>query len=68
VALAGVLASREGESEGDFAYPIEQGVAMGRPSRLEASAEKRGGRVVRIKVGGATCIVGEGAMEIPAGY
>jgi predicted PhzF superfamily epimerase YddE/YHI9 len=41
---------------------------MGRASRLEATAEKRGGRVVRVKVGGATVLSAEGSMNVPAGY
>jgi predicted PhzF superfamily epimerase YddE/YHI9 len=41
---------------------------MGRPSRLEAIAEKRDGKVVRIKVGGATVIGAEGTIEVPVGY
>jgi trans-2,3-dihydro-3-hydroxyanthranilate isomerase len=65
VALAGVLAGRLSASEGLFTWHIEQGVAMGRPSRIEASAEKRGGRVTRIKVGGATVLVGQGEMSVP---
>ena len=64
VALASVLAARRKETDGVFAFPIDQGVAMGRPSRLEAAAEKRGGRVVRIKVGGGTVITAEGTMEV----
>lgn len=40
---------------------------MGRPSRLEASAEKRGGRTVAVMVGGSTVLVGEGSMTVPAG-
>jgi trans-2,3-dihydro-3-hydroxyanthranilate isomerase len=62
VALAGVLAARLPAADGIFAWRIEQGVAMGRPSRLEASAEKRAGRVVRVKVGGTTVICAEGTM------
>lgn len=61
VALAGVLGARA-NGDGMLTWHIDQGVAMGRPSKLEASAEKRGGRVVRIKVGGATVITGEGTM------
>ena len=38
---------------------------MGRPSYIEASAEKRSGRIVRVKVGGATVLVGEGEMSVP---
>ena len=68
VALAGVLAARLQATDGVFTWQIDQGVAMGRPSRIEASAEKRAGRVVRIKVGGATVLVAEGTMTVPAGY
>ena len=64
VALASVLASRE-TRDGIFDWTIDQGVAMGRPSRIEVSAEKREGRVVGIRVGGASCIVAEGEMEVP---
>lgn len=64
VALAGVLASRE-RADGVFNWRIEQGVKMGRPSRIEASAERRDGRVVRIRIGGATRVVAEGEMEVP---
>jgi trans-2,3-dihydro-3-hydroxyanthranilate isomerase len=68
VALAGVLGGRRAEREGTFSWPIDQGVAMGRPSRLEASAEKRDGKVARIKVGGRTVIAAEGSIDVPAGY
>jgi trans-2,3-dihydro-3-hydroxyanthranilate isomerase len=68
VAMAGVLGARRAERDGTFTWPIDQGVAMGRPSRLEASAEKRDGKVVRIKVGGKTVIGAEGTIEVPAGY
>jgi len=68
VALAGVLAGRRDEADGVFTWRIEQGVAMGRPSTIEASAEKRAGKVTKIKVGGPTMIVAEGSMDVPAGY
>ena len=68
VALAGVLAGRRSAADGTFTWRIDQGVAMGRPSVLEASAEKRAGKVVRVKVGGATVITGEGTMNVPSGY
>jgi trans-2,3-dihydro-3-hydroxyanthranilate isomerase len=68
VALAGVLAARRSQGEGIFNWRIEQGVAMGRPSRLEASAEKQEGRVVRVKVGGTTVVSAEGTMNVPPGY
>lgn len=68
VALASVLASSRPMKDGMLAWRIDQGVAMGRPSRIEATAEKRDGRVVRVKVGGATVLSAEGAMNVPAGY
>jgi len=36
---------------------------MGRPSLIEASAEKRAGRIAKLKVGGYTVIVGEGNIR-----
>ena len=68
VAIAGVFGARLPAHEGTFTWLIDQGVAMGRPSRLEAIAEKRDGRVVRIKVGGATVIGAEGTINVPDGY
>jgi len=68
VALASVLASRLPTKEGLCTWRIDQGIAMGRASRLEATAEKRGGRVVRVRVGGSTVLSAEGAMNVPAGY
>jgi trans-2,3-dihydro-3-hydroxyanthranilate isomerase len=65
--LAGSLANRLPERDGAFAWTIDQGVKMGRPSLLDASAEKRGGRAVRVMAGGGTVIVGEGTITLPAG-
>jgi trans-2,3-dihydro-3-hydroxyanthranilate isomerase len=67
VALAGYLAARSPAEEGSFRWDIDQGIAMGRPSFIEASAEKRRGRPARVKVGGATVLVGEGIMTVPPG-
>jgi len=63
--LAGCLAERLADRDGRFLWQIDQGVVMGRPSLIEASAEKRQGRVVNVKVGGATVLVGEGHMTAP---
>jgi predicted PhzF superfamily epimerase YddE/YHI9 len=41
---------------------------MGRPSVIEASADKRGGRTLRVRVAGSTVIAGEGSMTIAPGY
>lgn len=64
-ALAGWLALRVPDQDGTFKWQIEQGVTMGRPSLIEASAEKRRGDTVNVKVGGTSVIVGEGTMIVP---
>ena len=65
--LAGSLANRVPEPDGVFAWTIDQGVKMGRPSLIEASAEKRGGRTVRVVAGGSTVLVAEGTITVPDG-
>jgi len=66
-ALAGYLSDRSPIRDGTLTWQIDQGVAMGRPSLIEASAEKRHCRTVKVKVGGCTVLVGEGSMTVPAG-
>ena len=63
--VAGSLANRLPDRDGVFTWTIEQGVKMGRPSLLEASAEKRGGRAARVMVGGSTVLVADGAIRVP---
>ena len=60
VALAGLLAASAPEAEGAFAWRIAQGVEMGRPSLLEASAIKRGGKVEIVRIGGRSVLVCDG--------
>jgi trans-2,3-dihydro-3-hydroxyanthranilate isomerase len=43
---------------------IAQGIEMGRPSLLEASAEKRGGRVIETRIGGRCVPVIAGTISI----
>ena len=68
VALAGSLAGRLPDPEGVFDWRIEQGVAMGRPSLIEASAERHEGRTIRLMVKGQVVTVGEGSMAVPGDY
>jgi trans-2,3-dihydro-3-hydroxyanthranilate isomerase len=62
-ALAGLL-SHYGDGDGTVSWRIAQGVEMGRPSVLEASAEKRDGVVVTTRIGGASVLVSEGTIEV----
>jgi trans-2,3-dihydro-3-hydroxyanthranilate isomerase len=64
VALAGLLASLASEPELSLRLRIIQGIEMGRPSLLDASAEKRGGRVVETRIGGRCVAVMAGEIEI----
>jgi trans-2,3-dihydro-3-hydroxyanthranilate isomerase len=63
-ALAGLLANLDEAADGAYAWRIAQGVEMGRPSVLEARAEKRGGEVVNVWIGGESVLVAEGFIEV----
>ena len=62
-ALAGLL-SHYAHSQGMSNWRIRQGVELGRPSLLEARAEKRQGVVTDTWIGGACVLVGEGWIEV----
>ena len=66
VALIGMLAHRLPARDGSFAIHVEQGVAMGRPSVMRASAEKSRGEVTRLRVGGPSVIVARGTIVVAA--
>jgi trans-2,3-dihydro-3-hydroxyanthranilate isomerase len=62
-ALAGLLLHASAARDGTGSWRIAQGVEMGRPSVLEARAEKRDGVVVGAWVGGASVMVSEGVID-----
>jgi trans-2,3-dihydro-3-hydroxyanthranilate isomerase len=64
VALVGLLASLRPERDFSLHIRIAQGVEMGRPSLLEASAEKRGGAVTETRIGGRCVPVMSGTIEV----
>ncbi len=66
-ALAGSVAHRSPEPDGTYKIQIDQGVLMGRPSELTATAVKEGGEIIEVVVGGSVAIVGRGTMMLPAG-
>ena len=63
-ALAGLLAHCDPAESGKFAWRIAQGVEMGRPSLLEARAEKMDGKVVSTWIGGSCVLVSEGVIYV----
>jgi trans-2,3-dihydro-3-hydroxyanthranilate isomerase len=63
-ALAGYLGDRDKRTDGTLAWRVEQGFEMGRPSILDAEADKKHGKVVITRVGGQTVMMTEGVMEL----
>ena len=63
-AMAGDLASRDGPAAGTLRWVIEQGVEMGRPSRLHVSCDRSAGRVSAVRVGGSSVMVAEGHLVV----
>jgi trans-2,3-dihydro-3-hydroxyanthranilate isomerase len=64
VALAGLLASLRPETDLSLSLRVAQGVEMGRPSLMEASAEKREGQVIETRIGGRCVPVMSGTIEV----
>ena len=67
VAFAGALALdalARGE-QGEFSWTLHQGVEMGRPSQLFASATVSAGQVSAVRVGGHAVRISEGRVRIP---
>jgi trans-2,3-dihydro-3-hydroxyanthranilate isomerase len=64
-AFAASLADALPDADGHFAWTIEQGAEIGRPSLISVSVEKRAGTVASVRVGGSAVIVGEGQFNRP---
>jgi trans-2,3-dihydro-3-hydroxyanthranilate isomerase len=64
VALVGLLASLRPERDLTLKLRIAQGVDMGRPSLLEASAEKRNGEVTAMSIGGCCMAMMRGMLDL----
>jgi trans-2,3-dihydro-3-hydroxyanthranilate isomerase len=63
-AVAGLLASLRSETDLTLQLRIAQGVDMGRPSVLEAAAEKRNGRITEMRIGGRCVAMMRGSLEL----
>jgi trans-2,3-dihydro-3-hydroxyanthranilate isomerase len=64
VALVASMAERTALHEGVLGLTIRQGVAMGRPSLLEAYAHRREGRTHHVRLCGNSVIVAEGTITV----
>ncbi|HEX5581556.1 MAG TPA: PhzF family phenazine biosynthesis protein [Gemmatimonadaceae bacterium] len=63
-ALGGYLAARTPRNDATLRWTVAQGVEMGRPSRIEVEADKEGGAITGVRVGGSTVMVCEGKMRV----
>jgi trans-2,3-dihydro-3-hydroxyanthranilate isomerase len=63
-ALAGLLASLRSETDLTLRLRIAQGVDMGRPSLLEAIAEKRNSQITEMRIGGRCVAMMRGSLEL----
>jgi len=63
-AVTGLLSQHDKRTSGHYSYEIAQGVEMGRPSRLQARAEKSNGVVQATWIGGACVLVAEGFIAL----
>lgn len=61
-ALAGYIAN--GLPDGRHKWVVEQGVEMGRASRLELECERAGGKFAAVRVGGPSVRISEGVMSV----
>jgi trans-2,3-dihydro-3-hydroxyanthranilate isomerase len=64
VALIGLLAQLRPEPDLRLAKTIAQGIEMGRPSLLEAYAEKKAGKVTATYIGGSCVPVMRGVLDL----
>ena len=63
--LAGYLCSLDTKGQGSRFWTVEQGFEMGRPSLIKLEADMEQGKVIAIRVGGASVLVGEAWIEVP---
>jgi trans-2,3-dihydro-3-hydroxyanthranilate isomerase len=63
-AFAGLFMDFAKPGSGAHAFVIEQGDAMGRPSRITVSLDVADGRLVQARIGGEAVIVGEGHLRV----
>ncbi|WP_398479443.1 PhzF family phenazine biosynthesis protein [Tardiphaga sp.] len=65
-ALAAYLCSLDTRTDMTANIVIEQGIEMGRPSRIEIDVEKRGGEVERVRIAGRCVPLMQGRLAIAA--
>ena len=62
--LAGYLAARASQGDGTLRWTVDQGIEMGRPSRIEIEADRQAGAITAVRVGGGAVRVSEGTLRL----
>ena len=63
--FVGFLAARQRLAEGVTRWTLSQGSELGRPSRIDISAEIRDGKLVAARVGGTAVLMSHGHFDLP---
>ncbi|MGD0184995.1 MAG: PhzF family phenazine biosynthesis protein [Roseiarcus sp.] len=63
-AFAGVVMEFEPPADGEHSIVIEQGVEMGRPSRIALGLEVEGGALKSASIGGSAVLIAEGTIDL----
>jgi trans-2,3-dihydro-3-hydroxyanthranilate isomerase len=63
-ALGGYLAARTPRDNTTLRWVAQQGIEMGRPSRLEIEVDKRDGQIAAVRVGGSAVLMSEGRLRV----
>ena len=63
--LAGYLAATRPADNATLRWVVDQGIEMGRPSRLYVECDRVGERIEAVRVGGSSVMVGEGRLLLP---
>jgi trans-2,3-dihydro-3-hydroxyanthranilate isomerase len=63
-ALGGYLAARTPRDDGTLRWTAQQGIEMGRPSRLEIEVDKTAGEISAVRVGGSAVLMSEGRLRV----
>jgi len=64
-AFAGVLADLDDTGVPQRSWTVEQGVEMGRPSRIDVTVSREDARVASVHIGGSAVVIGHGSIEHP---
>ena len=62
-ALGGYLGVRA-PRDGSMRWVVEQGYEMGRPSLIDVEADRAGGKITAVRVGGASVMVADGEIRV----